>query len=574
MTAIKQTGTLLAAGSPNATERVETLLVTSPAATARGGLRLVSHARVSEIERVYVLLAKDASWVRLAHDAVISAGAMPEWVSSPSAMLTSARARERSYGVLITSNTIPPRATLPAGFRCLLFDPDVHTPDTWSRALGHELCRAELEGIWAIYQARTLSVQGERMPENLRIEPDTAPLPDAATIEVIWAAFKDVESGGPVERVRVAIVEGPSGSGKESVSRLLCLAWHRRNRRSTLRATSTGNKGLPGEHHHESMSLAALTDTLARSELIGIERGVGTDVDARSGIFERVGRGGSVHIDEVAKASESVQSAMLRLLSEGAVRREGGRQPIQLAPMFVALSTATGQHHKRKMLPDLRSRGRENVIELPSLAKFEPDALAGVVRWLAARHGVPFVSGAALRVFDRYRATEMRELGFAVRIAAERARARLGDVECNRYYIMACDVPIPPESSAEPEQVLSRSDQQVSDREPPVLGYIRGAIRNAARDCEKDPASYIQHLTRRYRAQRNTDGLLKEEYDQAGKDDFATGVIRELWNLGETKITGPDFLKLLDVSKRTFVKSMPVIGIVKRRPPRKQSKEP
>lgn len=620
MTSIKQTGTLLTADtadSPNRTERLETLLVASPAATAVGGLRLVSRARISEIERVYILLSKNARWVRQAHDAVISAGAMPEWVSSPSAMMTSARSRKRSYGVLITSDAVPARAVLTAGFRCLPFNPDTSSPNAWSRALGQELCRAELEGIWAFYQSKTPTGEENSVPENLRIEPDTAPLPDAATIDVIWSAFKDVESGGSNERIRVAIVEGPSGSGKESVSRLLCLAWHRRTRRSSPAATDVGRESphlssvaptaplaqtipathatsnpekkntksrnkkrgggatvsaeatvntnsMPGEHRHESMSLAALTETLARSELIGIGRGVGTLVDARAGIFERVGRGGSVHLDEVAKATESVQSAMLRVLSEGVVRREGEHRWIPLAPMFVALSTATGPNHKEKILPDLRSRGRENVIELPSLAKFEPDALAGVVRWLTARHGVPFVSGAALRVFDRYRSTEMRELGFAVRIAAERARARLGDVACKRYCIMACDVPIPHEAPVEKKQDLQTLDQSTFERNQ-LLMYVREAISKAANRYNEDPKHHIQRLMKFCREQGTSDGSIKALREQTTNDEFAKGVVRELWDFGEKKATNEDFENLLGLTIREW-KSMKVdLGLTTRR---------
>jgi two-component system response regulator AtoC len=74
----------------------------------------------------------------------------------------------------------------------------------------------------------------------------------------------------------------------------------------------------------------ALSRTLIESELFGHEKGAFTDAKtAHPGIFERAA-GGTVLIEEVGDLPGPTQSAILRLLETGEIRRIGSSRPLRL----------------------------------------------------------------------------------------------------------------------------------------------------------------------------------------------------------------------------------------------------
>lgn len=114
------------------------------------------------------------------------------------------------------------------------------------------------------------------------------------------------------------LVLGETGTGKERVSR----AVHDLSPRS----------GGP----FVAESCAAFSETLLMSELFGHEAGAFTGARSRRrGLFERA-HGGTLMLDEVGELPTQVQSALLRVLQEGRIRRVGGEHPIDIDVRVVA----------------------------------------------------------------------------------------------------------------------------------------------------------------------------------------------------------------------------------------------
>ncbi|HEY9072521.1 MAG TPA: sigma-54 dependent transcriptional regulator [Desulfobaccales bacterium] len=127
------------------------------------------------------------------------------------------------------------------------------------------------------------------------------------------------------------LLSGEPGTGKELVARAICALNLRR---------------LPCQ----MINCAALTESLAGSELFGHLRGAFTDARCnRPGKF-RLAHGGTLFLDEVGELPLSVQPKLLRAVEQGEIEPVGGDEPVQVDVRLVA---ATNQD-----LPRLIARGR------------------------------------------------------------------------------------------------------------------------------------------------------------------------------------------------------------------------
>jgi Nif-specific regulatory protein len=117
------------------------------------------------------------------------------------------------------------------------------------------------------------------------------------------------------------LITGESGTGKELVAR-------------ALHYTSRRARGP-----FVAVNCAAIPASLLDSELFGIERGVATGVERRSGKFESA-HGGMLFLDELADMSAAAEATLLRVLQEHVVERIGGRRGI---PVDVRVITATNK---------------------------------------------------------------------------------------------------------------------------------------------------------------------------------------------------------------------------------------
>ncbi|HZE21611.1 MAG TPA: sigma-54 dependent transcriptional regulator [Desulfobaccales bacterium] len=127
------------------------------------------------------------------------------------------------------------------------------------------------------------------------------------------------------------LLTGEPGTGKELVATAICAL------------------GPPWRQTCQRLNCAALTESLASSELFGHVRGAFTDARAnRPGKF-RLAHNGTLLLDEVGELPLSIQARLLRAVEQGEIEPVGGDAPVEVN---VRLIGATNQD-----LPLLIARG-------------------------------------------------------------------------------------------------------------------------------------------------------------------------------------------------------------------------
>lgn len=163
---------------------------------------------------------------------------------------------------------------------------------------------------------------------------------------------------------RNLLIRGERGSGKELLGRYI----HRQSPDSSRRPFVTVNS-------------AVLTAELFGSELFGIERGVATGVDARTGLL-RAASGGDLFFDEIKDMVPQVQAGILRALERQLVSAVGGTAEHAVDARFLSAtnedieSLAGSGAFRADLLDRLREGGtiylpplRERLDDLPLLTE-------------------------------------------------------------------------------------------------------------------------------------------------------------------------------------------------------------
>ena len=152
------------------------------------------------------------------------------------------------------------------------------------------------------------------------------------------------------------LIQGENGTGKELVAKALHFSSPRANRPFV------------------ALNCAALPDNLVEAELFGIEKGVATGVERRTGRFENAS-GGTLFLDEIGDLSLAAQAKILRVLQERAVDRVGGGKPI---PIDVRIIAATNRDlyasmKEKQFREDLYYRIKVIHIQTPPLREIRED---------------------------------------------------------------------------------------------------------------------------------------------------------------------------------------------------------
>ncbi|MFG5409219.1 sigma-54 dependent transcriptional regulator [Piscinibacter sakaiensis] len=202
------------------------------------------------------------------------------------------------------------------------------------------------------------------------------------------------------------LLVGESGTGKDLVARSL----HALGRRS--------------EGPLVALNCAAVSPTLAESELFGHERGSFTGAERQHpGHFERA-HGGTLFLDEVTEMPAALQVKLLRVLEDGEVLRLGATRPVACDVRIVA---ATNRDPLRaveegRLREDLFHRLNAFPLRLPPLRERREDVPLLATQFLqeiGEREGRPrhFDAAALAQLQARAWPGNVRELRHAVQRA-------------------------------------------------------------------------------------------------------------------------------------------------------------
>jgi len=152
------------------------------------------------------------------------------------------------------------------------------------------------------------------------------------------------------------LIRGESGTGKEWTARWL----HDQSPRAA------------GPFY--ALNCAAIPDDLLEAELFGIEAGVATGVEARSGVFARA-EGGTLFLDEIGEMAPALQAKLLRALDAGEIVPVGARSA---RTVDVRVLSATNRDLEQAMRDgdfrnDLFYRLAAHVLMLPPLRERRED---------------------------------------------------------------------------------------------------------------------------------------------------------------------------------------------------------
>jgi len=152
------------------------------------------------------------------------------------------------------------------------------------------------------------------------------------------------------------LIQGEMGTGKELIARAL-------------------HENSPRAHRpFVALNCAALPDNLVEAELFGIEKGVATGVDRRTGKFEAA-NGGTLFLDEIGDLSLNAQAKILRVLQERAVDRLGGGKPVSIDVRVIAATNKNfdAAFKERTFREDLYYRLKVIQIQMPPLREIPED---------------------------------------------------------------------------------------------------------------------------------------------------------------------------------------------------------
>ena len=229
------------------------------------------------------------------------------------------------------------------------------------------------EAAWRLAQERaTQATAAKNTQETVQSRP-LAPNVGAAVRSVVYVDPVSRNLLALAQRVAQApvavLVEGPTGSGKEVLARVL------------HESSAAANGPFIG------LNCAALPEHMIEDMLFGHEKGAFTGaVKEHRGLFEQA-QGGTLFLDEIGELPLALQAKLLRVLQERSLVRLGGERAIALDVRVVAATNKNlrEQIAQRAFREDLYFRLSTFKLRVPALAERTGDILPLVAR-LLARH--------------------------------------------------------------------------------------------------------------------------------------------------------------------------------------------
>jgi transcriptional regulator with GAF, ATPase, and Fis domain len=227
-----------------------------------------------------------------------------------------------------------------------------------------------------------------------------------------WLA--DIERQLAGDRARPVLITGETGVGKG----LTAAALHR--------------YGSRRDGPFIRVNLAALSETLAESDLFGVVRGAFTGAVEREGLFQQA-HGGVIFLDEIGEISPHLQQKLLGVLDDYRLRPLGGKREVTVDAWVIAATNSDLDDRVDKGLfrEDLRRRLARRQIVIPPLRERPADVEALVQHFVqreATHRGssAPFVSPDLTVLLQSMELTgNVRELETLVELTMEQAEGTL-----------------------------------------------------------------------------------------------------------------------------------------------------
>ncbi len=193
-----------------------------------------------------------------------------------------------------------------------------------------------------------------------------------------WLA--DIDRQLTSDRARPVLITGETGVGKG----LTAAALHRHGPRR--------------DGPFVRVNLVALSETLAESDLFGVERGAFTGAVERPGLFVQA-HGGVIFLDEIGEISPHLQQKLLGVLDDYRLRPLGGKREVKVDAWVIAATNCDLDDRVERGLfrEDLRRRLMRQQIVIPPLRE-RPADVEALVQHFVQREAAhrdsppPFVS--------------------------------------------------------------------------------------------------------------------------------------------------------------------------------------
>ena len=271
------------------------------------------------------------------------------------------------------------------------------------------------------------------------------------------AVFSQIQAVAVLDTT--VLIEGETGTGKELVARAI----HRASRRSS--------------EPFVAVNCAALTESLAASQLFGHKKGSFTGAVSDERGFFGAANGGTLFLDEIGDIPLDVQVNLLRVLEERSVTRVGETHPRKVDVRIVAAShrSLPEEVEAGRFRADLLYRIRVARVDLPTLRERTGDIPILVQNFLSkfcTRIGkdVSDISSAAMRAMIDYPwPGNVRELRNTVEYAV---------IRCNGSVIQPADLPPEVRNAATVTPVVIGSSRK--ERLVAALNHTNGNRKAAA----------------------------------------------------------------------------------------------
>lgn len=172
------------------------------------------------------------------------------------------------------------------------------------------------------------------------------------TLEPVMSKVYEIISRS-AQSSSTVLIEGPSGSGKEALCRLI------------------HQKGFNPNEPYSAINCSAIPEHLMESELFGYEEGSFTGAEGlRQGRFEMAGNG-TIVLDEISEMNLKTQAKLLRVLETKEFYRIGGQTPIKLKARILVTTNKnlSSLAHDNLFREDLFHRLNVVRISIPALSE-------------------------------------------------------------------------------------------------------------------------------------------------------------------------------------------------------------